>query len=135
VGWQSRSDQLRIPGTSHFRPSINDRAAADHCVAEFQPLLYQVAISALSPGQIASPIREILSTQQNATVVMGDVTGVDKEKKLIVVRNADREGVPIPYDYLILATGATHSDFGHQGEASEPSSQDGARVSGAVCVG
>jgi NADH dehydrogenase FAD-containing subunit len=79
----------------------------------FQPLLYQVAISALSPGQIASPIREILSKQQNATVVMGEVTGVDKEQKLVFVRNADREGVPIPYDYLILATGATHSYFGH----------------------
>ena len=79
----------------------------------FQPLLYQVAISALSPGQIASPIREILRKQQNATVVMGEVTGVDKEKKLVFVHNADREGVPVPYDYLILATGATHSYFGH----------------------
>jgi NADH dehydrogenase FAD-containing subunit len=79
----------------------------------FQPLLYQVAISALSPGQIASPIREILRKQQNATVVMGEVIGVDKEKKLVFVRNADREGVSVQYDYLILATGATHSYFGH----------------------
>jgi NADH dehydrogenase FAD-containing subunit len=79
----------------------------------FQPLLYQVAISALSPGQIASPIREILRKQQNATVVMGDVIGVDKEKKLVFVHNADREGVSVQYDYLILATGATHSYFGH----------------------
>jgi NADH dehydrogenase FAD-containing subunit len=79
----------------------------------FQPLLYQVAISALSPGQIASPIREILRNQQNATVVMGEVTGVDKEKKLVFVHNADREGVSVQYDYLILATGATHSYFGH----------------------
>jgi NADH dehydrogenase len=79
----------------------------------FQPLLYQVAISALSPSQIASPIREILSTQRNATVVMGEVIGVDKEKKLVFVHNADREGVSVHYDYLILATGATHSYFGH----------------------
>ncbi len=79
----------------------------------FQPLLYQVAISALSPGQIASPIREILRNQQNATVVMGEVIGVDKEKKRVFVHNTDREGVPVRYDYLILATGATHSYFGH----------------------
>ena len=79
----------------------------------FQPLLYQVAISALSPGQIASPIREILRKQRNATVVMGEVIGVDKEKKLVFVHNADREGVPVRYDYLIVATGATHSYFGH----------------------
>jgi NADH dehydrogenase len=78
----------------------------------FQPLLYQVAISALSPGQIASPIREILRKQPNATVVMGEVTGVDKEKKLVLVHNSDREGVSVHYDYLILATGATHSYFG-----------------------
>jgi NADH dehydrogenase len=79
----------------------------------FQPLLYQVAISALSPGQIASPIREILGKQQNATVVMGEVIGVDKEKRLVFVHNADRDGVSVQYDYLILATGATHSYFGH----------------------
>src|SRR5258705_10723366 len=79
----------------------------------FQPLLYQVAISALSPGQIASPIREILRNQQNATVVMGEVIGVDKEKKLVFVHNADREGVSVGYDYLIVATGASHSYLGH----------------------
>jgi NADH dehydrogenase len=79
----------------------------------FQPLLYQVATSALSPAQIASPIREILREQQNATVVMAEVTGVDKERKLVFAHNTDREGVSVPYDYLILATGATHSYFGH----------------------
>src|SRR6266404_984446 len=79
----------------------------------FQPLLYQVAISVLSPGQIASPIREILRNQQNATVVMGELVGVDKEKKLVFVHNTDRDGVSVRYDYLILATGATHSYFGH----------------------
>jgi NADH dehydrogenase len=80
----------------------------------FQPLLYQVAICTLSPAQIASPIREILHRQQNTTVVMGEVVSVDKERKLVFVNSPDRERVPVEYDYLILATGATHSYFGHQ---------------------
>lgn len=80
----------------------------------FQPLLYQVAICALAPTQIAWPIREILHRQQNTTVVMGEVVGVDKERRLVFVNSPDRERVPIEYDYLILATGATHSYFGHQ---------------------
>ena len=78
----------------------------------FQPLLYQVAISVLSPGQVASPIREILSRQRNATVLMGEVTGVDKEKRLVFVTDADRPRISLPYDYLVLATGAAHSYFG-----------------------
>ena len=80
----------------------------------FQPLLYQVAICALSPAQIAAPIRQILHRQQNTTVVMGEVVGVDKERQLVFVDSPDRERVPIHYDYLILAAGATHSYFGHQ---------------------
>jgi NADH:quinone reductase (non-electrogenic) len=68
----------------------------------------------LSPAQIASPIREILRKQQNTTVVMGEVVGVDKERKLVFVNSPDRENVPVHYDYLILATGATHSYFGHK---------------------
>src|ERR1700676_3353510 len=79
----------------------------------FQPLLYQVATAVLSPGQIGSPIRGILGNQRNTTVILGEVTGVDKEEKCVIVRDADREGVRIPYDYLILATGVTHSYFGH----------------------
>src|SRR5215469_8528418 len=79
----------------------------------FQPLLYQVATSALTPSQIATPIRGILRNQKNATVVMGEVTGVDKEQKYVNVTNADQSDVPVSYDYLILATGATHSYFGH----------------------
>src|SRR6202040_3335248 len=50
---------------------------------------------------------------KNTTVILGEVTGVDKDQKCVIVRNADREEVRIPYDYLILATGATHSYFGH----------------------
>jgi NADH dehydrogenase len=79
----------------------------------FQPLLYQVATSVLAPGQIGSPIRGILGRQPNTTVLLGEVTGVDKDKRCIFANSADRVGVPIPYDYLILATGATHSYFGH----------------------
>jgi NADH dehydrogenase len=78
----------------------------------FQPLLYQVATSVLSPVQVASPIREILARQRNTTIVMGEVIGVDKEKKLVFANSLDRAGVPLSYDYLILATGATHSYFG-----------------------
>src|SRR5215475_12778461 len=79
----------------------------------FQPLLYQVATTALTPSQIATPIRGILSNQKNVTVVMGEVTGVNKEKKCVFVTSADQLDVLVPYDYLILATGTTHSYFGH----------------------
>jgi NADH:ubiquinone reductase (H+-translocating) len=79
----------------------------------FQPLLYQVATAALTPAQIGTPIRGILRKQKNASVFMGQVTGIDTEKKCVFVTNADRSNVPVPYDDLILATGATHSYFGH----------------------
>src|SRR6516165_9416677 len=79
----------------------------------FQPLLYQVATSVLTPGQIATPIRSILRTQKNTTVIMGEVTGVDKDQKYVIVSDADRQDAPVAYDYLILATGASHSYFGH----------------------
>jgi len=79
----------------------------------FQPLLYQVATSLLTPGHIGSPIRGILRNQKNTTVIMGEVTGVDKDQKCVFVSDADREQVPFAYDYLILATGARHSYFGH----------------------
>jgi NADH dehydrogenase FAD-containing subunit len=80
----------------------------------FQPLLYQVATAVLNPSQIATPIRSILRKQQNVTVILGEVIGVDKERKLVTVSNADQEAVPVAYDYLILASGATHSYFGHE---------------------
>ncbi|HKF05564.1 MAG TPA: NAD(P)/FAD-dependent oxidoreductase [Candidatus Sulfotelmatobacter sp.] len=78
----------------------------------FQPLLYQVATSVLSPNQIGFPIRGILRNQKNTTVLQGEVTGVDKDNKCVLVSDADRQDVPLSYDYLILATGATHSYFG-----------------------
>ena len=76
-----------------------------HC---FQPLLYQVATAALSPADIAWPIRHILRPQRNATVLMEDVRGVSAQKKCIHTQFGD-----IAYDYLVIATGSTHSYFGH----------------------
>jgi NADH:ubiquinone reductase (H+-translocating) len=75
----------------------------------FQPLLYQVATAGLSPADIAAPIRGILSRQRNAHVVLGQVVGVDKERR--VVRLRDRE---VPYDWLVVASGARHAYFGHE---------------------
>jgi NADH dehydrogenase FAD-containing subunit len=79
----------------------------------FQPLLYQVATSVLAPGQIASPIRSLLAEHENTSVMLGIVTGVDVMSKKVIVDANDEVGIRIDYDYLILATGATHSYFGH----------------------
>jgi len=76
-----------------------------HC---FQPLLYQVATAALSPAEIAWPIRHILRQQRNATVLMAEVSGID-----LAGRCVQTSAGPISYDYLVIATGATHSYFGH----------------------
>jgi NADH dehydrogenase len=76
-----------------------------HC---FQPLLYQVATAVLSPADIAWPIRGILRSQKNARVVMAEVTGVDTAAQIV-----HTDSIDLPYDYLVLATGATHSYFGH----------------------
>jgi NADH dehydrogenase len=84
----------------------------------FQPLLYQVATSVLAPGQIASPIRSLLAQQANASVMLGNVTGVDAVSKQVIVDADDKVGIRINYDYLILATGATYSYFGHDEFAS-----------------
>ena len=79
----------------------------------FQPLLYQVATSELTAGQIATPIRSILRNQKNTTVIMGEVTAVDTDRNCVISSDTDRQDALIPYDYLILATGASHSYFGH----------------------
>ena len=74
----------------------------------FQPLLYQVATAALSPADIAAPIRGILRHQENCRVLLARVTGVDAQKQCVIT---DRG--PIGYDHLIIATGARHAYFGH----------------------
>jgi NADH:quinone reductase (non-electrogenic) len=75
----------------------------------FQPLLYQVATAGLSPGDIASPIRWILRRQKNVRVIMGDAVRVDVPGRRVLLA----DGASIPYDYIILAAGATHAYFGH----------------------
>jgi NADH:ubiquinone reductase (H+-translocating) len=79
----------------------------------FQPLLYQVATSVLASGQIASPIRTLLATQTNTSVMLGNVTGILTASKQVIVDADDKVRLKISYDYLIVATGATHSYFGH----------------------
>ena len=74
----------------------------------FQPLLYQVATAALAPNTIAAPVRAILRAQQNATVLMETVTGIDAAGRAVLVGEQR-----VPYDFLIIATGARHSYFGH----------------------
>jgi NADH dehydrogenase len=75
----------------------------------FQPLLYQVATSALSPGEIASPLRHILNGARNVEVVMDEVTGVDADTRRVLLKH----GPELHYDYLIVAAGARHAYFGH----------------------
>lgn len=74
----------------------------------FQPLLYQVATATLDPSDIATPIRELLRTQDNARVLLGEAAGVERDARRL--RLAD--GSALPYDFLVLATGARHSYFG-----------------------
>jgi NADH:ubiquinone reductase (H+-translocating) len=76
----------------------------------FQPLLYQVALAVLSPADIAQPIRTILRHQANAEVLMDEVVGIDVGTRVVSLGS----GARITYDYLALATGATHSYFGHE---------------------
>ena len=75
----------------------------------FQPLLYQVASAALSPADIATPLRQIFSHQKNTSVIMGTVKSIDKKKRELALANGDK----ISYDYLVIAPGASHSYFGN----------------------
>jgi NADH dehydrogenase len=79
----------------------------------FQPLLYQVATAALSAGDISAPVRSVLRTQANAEVLLGDAERIDTQGRAVVLRDGGR----VPYDALVLATGATHSYLGHAGWA------------------
>src|ERR1700753_812870 len=73
----------------------------------FQPLLYQVATAALSPGDVAWPTRSIFKHRKNVTVLMADISGIDTVARTVT------DGIAvIPYDFLIVATGAAHSYFG-----------------------
>ena len=75
----------------------------------FQPLLYQVATAALSPGDIASPLRTILQRQRNVRILMNEALAVDRTKRIVRVMDTD-----VPYDYVVLAPGSRHSYFGKE---------------------
>jgi NADH:ubiquinone reductase (H+-translocating) len=75
----------------------------------FQPMLYQVATGALSPGDIAQPLRSILGRHRNTTVILGEAIGIDPEKRQVLLSDSG----PVDYDTLIVATGAHHSYFDH----------------------
>jgi len=98
-----------------FAAQALSRVAAEITIVDrhnyhlFQPLLYQVATAGLPPSDVAWPIRSILRKQRNTTVLLGEVVAVDVARR--VVDLGDRE---LPFDYLVVATGSTHSYFGHE---------------------
>src|SRR5260221_14573353 len=94
-----------------FDVTVVDR----HNYPLFQPPLYQVATAGLSPGDIASPIRGILRRQRNAQVILAKVSGVDTARNEVIA-----EGRRIPFDHLIVATGAEHAYFGHDWSSYAP---------------
>jgi NADH dehydrogenase len=79
----------------------------------FQPLLYQVATAGLNPSDISAPIRHLLRHQENVTVLLAEATSIDAAAKTVVLTEGS-----ISYDYLVVATGATHAYFGHDEWAS-----------------
>ena len=76
----------------------------------FQPMLYQVATAALSPGEIASPIRAVLRRHPNVDVLLAEARSIDVSARSVTLST----GRSIQYDYLVVATGARHSYFGHK---------------------
>jgi NADH dehydrogenase len=106
-------DAARALARSAVRVTVIDR----HNYHLFQPLLYQVATAALSPGDIASPIRWILRRQRNVRVLLADVQRVEPDVRAVVIDDSapgrDPAATTIRYDYLILAAGAAHAYFGH----------------------
>jgi len=74
----------------------------------FQPLLYQVATAGLSPAEIAAPVREILARHENIEVLLGEVVGFDLDRHIVKLHGFD-----LPYDYVVVAAGASHAYFGH----------------------
>ena len=103
-------DAARAFAGAPVRVTLIDR----HNYHLFQPLLYQVATAALSPGDIASPIRWILRRQKNVCVLLANARAVDVTARKVLTEGTD----PIAYDYLILATGSAHAYFGHPEWAS-----------------
>ena len=81
----------------------------------FQPLAYQVATGALSPAEIAAPLRSVFKRQANARVLLAEVTGFDLDARTLALRHprTGDESPPLPYDTLIVAGGSSYSYFGH----------------------
>src|SRR3569833_2358824 len=75
----------------------------------FQPLLYQVATTSLGPSEIAWPLRQLVHRRQEVTTLLGNVVGVDASKNVVHLQ----DGNDVPFDYLVLGTGAQHAYFGH----------------------
>ena len=103
AGFGGLSAAKALAGTA-YEITLIDR----HNYHLFQPLLYQVATAGLSPADIAAPIRGIIGAQRNITVTLAAVSGVDTARSEVIA-----EGRRIPYDFLVLATGAQHAYFGH----------------------
>src|SRR5438309_7367240 len=104
-------DAARAFAGAPLRVTLLDR----HNYHLFQPLLYQVATASLSPGDIASPIRWVLRRQENVQVLLAEARAIDTTAHRVVIDpgpQAARHN-EITYDYLIVATGATHAYFGH----------------------
>jgi NADH:quinone reductase (non-electrogenic) len=92
-----------------LRSAAADVLLLDRCNHHtFQPLLYQVATAGLAAPSISAPLRHILRSQRNATVILGEVRSID-----IDGRTVDADGIRHPYDFLVVATGSTHAYFGH----------------------
>jgi NADH dehydrogenase len=112
-------DAARALGSAPVRVTLLDR----HNYHLFQPLLYQVATASLSPGDIASPIRWVLRNQENVQVLLAEGQSIDLATRRVMVKPRPgagatpapdaQDGEAISYDYLIVATGATHAYFGH----------------------
>jgi NADH dehydrogenase len=105
-------DAARALSGAPVRVTLLDR----HNYHLFQPLLYQVATAALSPGDVASPIRWVLRHQKNVRVLLAEATRIDPDERRVLLDESGGEGhheSSITYDYLVLATGSTHAYFGH----------------------
>ncbi|KAH0533835.1 hypothetical protein FGG08_007541, partial [Glutinoglossum americanum] len=79
----------------------------------FQPLLYQVATATLGPAEIATPLRQLVAKQKNVILGLAELSGVDTAKRQILVNYLGKKDARFDFDYLVLATGATHNYFGH----------------------
>src|ERR1700758_4756116 len=95
-----------VKGLLHERVQITIVDRKNHHT--FQPLLYQVATAGLSPAEIAAPIRTIFRGDSNVVSLLEEVEGFDLGRRLVHTREQD-----LPYDYLVVAAGATHAYFGH----------------------